>query len=91
MISKQFKLMSSALAVLGVAAFIYFQYQMRPEVLGGYKDDTEQYFGYRYARDNQLKSADQCDDEKDDPEMNVNAEFVEGCIKYFEERSTLRQ
>ncbi|WP_180063652.1 hypothetical protein [Acinetobacter sp. YH16042] len=83
MISKQFKLMSSALAVLGVAAFIYFQYQMRPEVLGGYKDGTEQYFGYRYARDNQLKSADQCDDEKDDLEMNVNAEFIDGCIGYF--------
>ncbi|MCL6234004.1 hypothetical protein M5F03_02280 [Acinetobacter sp. ANC 5579] len=83
MISKQFKLMSSALAVLGVAAFIYFQYQMRPEVLGGYKEGTEQYFGYRYARDNQLKSADQCDDEKDDLEMNVNAEFIEGCIGYF--------
>ncbi len=75
--------MSSALAVLGVAAFIYFQYQMRPEVLGGYKDGTEQYFGYRYARDNQLKSADQCDDEKDDLEMNVNAEFIDGCIGYF--------
>ncbi|WP_249706295.1 hypothetical protein [Acinetobacter amyesii] len=75
--------MSSALAVLGVAAFIYFQYQMRPEVLGGYKEGTEQYFGYRYARDNQLKSADQCDDEKDDLEMNVNAEFIEGCIGYF--------
>ncbi|WP_257226749.1 hypothetical protein [Acinetobacter sp. YH12083] len=75
--------MSSALAVLGVAAFIYFQYQMRPEVLGGYKDGTEQYFGYRYARYNQLKSADQCDDEKDDLEMNVNAEFIEGCIGYF--------
>lgn len=91
MISKQFKLMSTILAVLGLAAFIYFQYQMRPEVLGGYKDGTEHYFGYRYARDNQLKSADQCDDEKDDPEMNVNAEFIEGCIKYFKERSTQQQ
>ena len=39
MISKQFKLMSSALAVLGVAAFIYFQYQMRPEVLGDIKTE----------------------------------------------------
>ena len=83
--------MSSALVVLGVAAFIYLQYQMRPEELGGYKDGTEQYFGYRYARDNQLKSSDQCDDEKDDPEMNVNAEFIEGCIKYFKERSTQQQ
>lgn len=83
MISKPFKLMSTILAVLGLAAFAYFQYQMRPEVLGGYKDGTEQYFGYRYASDNQLKSADQCDDEKDDPEMNVNAEFIEGCIGYF--------
>lgn len=91
MISKQFKLMSTILAVLGLTAFFYFQYQMRPEVLGGYKDGTEQYFGYRYARDNQLKSADQCDDEKGDPEMNVNAEFIEGCKKYFKEKSTQQQ
>ncbi|MGE8653748.1 MAG: hypothetical protein ACN6NV_08385 [Acinetobacter gandensis] len=83
--------MSTILAVLGLTAFFYFQYQMRPEVLGGYKDGTEQYFGYRYARDNQLKSADQCDDEKGDPEMNVNAEFIEGCKKYFKEKSTQQQ
>jgi hypothetical protein len=82
---KQFKLLSTVLAVLGIAAFIYFQYQMRPDVLGGYREGSEQYFGYRYARDNALKTADQCDDEKNDPQMNVNASFLEGCMKYFKD------
>lgn len=82
--STTFKIISTVLAILGIALFIYFQVQMRPEVLGGFKEGTEEYFGYRYARDNQLKSADQCDDEKNDPQMNVSREFIEGCKKYFE-------
>ena len=52
---------------------------MRPGVLGGFKAGTEEYFGYRYARDNELKSADQCDDEKNDPQMKINTNFVKGC------------
>ena len=83
MISKQFKIVNAVLAVFGIAAFIYFQQAMKADELGGFKEDTEQYHGYRYAQDNQLKSADQCDDEKDDPEMNVNAEFIEGCESSF--------
>ena len=81
MITKQFKIVNVIIAVLAVAAFIYFQYSMRTEELGGYKQGTEQYNGYRYAQDNQLKSADQCDD---DTEIKTNAEFNEGCVKYFE-------
>lgn len=64
-------------------AFLYFQYSMKPDELGGYKEDTEQYSGYLYAQDN-LKSADQCDDEKDIPEMNIGNDFLEGCRKFFE-------
>ncbi|WP_252053593.1 hypothetical protein [Acinetobacter silvestris] len=56
---------------------------MKPDELGGYKEDTEQYSGYLYAQDN-LKSADQCDDEKDIPEMNIGNDFLEGCRKFFE-------
>jgi hypothetical protein len=90
MISKQFykpsalfKIICAALAALSIALFIYFQYQMRPEVLGDFNEDTEEYYGYRYARDNQLKSADQCDDEKDDPAMKINSSFIIGCKAYF--------
>lgn len=85
MISKQFKIVNAILAVFGVAAFIYFQQAMKPDYLGGFKEGTEQYYGYRYAQDNELKSANQCNDEKDDPEMNMNAEFIEGCKKFFEQ------
>ena len=56
---------------------------MRPEELGGYKEGTEEYFGYRYAQDNKLESADQCDDEKDDQEMNINKNFIKGCESFF--------
>lgn len=84
MITKQFKIVNAIIAVLAIAAFIYFQYSMKTDELGGFKEGTEQYNGYRYAQDNTLKSADQCDDEKDDPEMNVNADFLEGCKIYFE-------
>jgi len=83
MISKQFKIVNGILAVIGIAAFIFFQYQMRPAKLGGFKEGTEEYYGYQYARDNKLKSADQCDDEKDDPEMNINEVFIKGCMAYF--------
>ncbi|MCY1161318.1 hypothetical protein D9M71_11080 [compost metagenome] len=63
------------LAVLGIAAFFYFQQSMKADELGGFKQGTEQYNGYRYAQDNKLVSVNQCDDEKDDPEMNINDEF----------------
>ena len=84
MISKQFRIVNAILAVIGIAAFIFFQYQMRPDKLGGFEEGTEEYYGYQYARDNNLKNADQCDDEKDDPEMNINETFLKGCRTYFD-------
>ncbi|MEG0032275.1 hypothetical protein [Acinetobacter sp.] len=84
MISKQFRIVNGVLAAIGIAAFIFFQYQMRPNKLGGFEEGTEEYYGYQYARDNNLKSADQCDDERDDPEMNINEKFLDGCRSSFE-------
>ena len=69
MISKQFKIVNGILAVIGIAAFIFFQYQMRQDKLGGFKEGTKEYYGYQYAHDNNLKNVDQCYDEKDDPKM----------------------
>ena len=83
MISKQFRIVNAILAVIGIAAFIFFQYQMRPDTLGGFEEGTEEYYGYQYAQMNELKNADQCDDEKDDPEMNINDEFLEWCKAFF--------
>ena len=84
MISKEFRVISTLLAIIGLIAFLFFEYQMRPDQLGGFKEGTEEYYGYQYARDNKLKSADQCDDEKDDPEMNINETFLKGCRKFFD-------
>ena len=71
------------LAVLGITAFLYFRQSMKVDELGGFKQGTEQYNGYRYTQDNKLVSVDQCDDEKNDPEMNINDEFLEGCKAFF--------
>lgn len=68
------------LAVLGITAFLYFRQSMKVDELGGFKQGTEQ---YRYTQDNELVSVDQCDDEKNDPEMNINDEFLEGCKAFF--------
>ncbi|WP_252151828.1 hypothetical protein [Acinetobacter sp. ANC 4862] len=70
MIAKKLRIISSVLATLGISAFFAFQYFLQAEELGGFKEGTEQYNGYRYAQNNQLKSVDQCDDEKDDPALN---------------------
>ncbi|NNH01602.1 hypothetical protein HLH18_12160 [Acinetobacter sp. ANC 5414] len=83
MIAKQLRIISSILAILGISAFFAFQYFLQAEELGGFKEGTEQYNGYRYAQDNQLKSVDQCDDEKDDPALNFNPDFFQGCKQYF--------
>lgn len=79
---------NSVLAIIGVAVLIYLQYQLRPELLGGFDAGTEEYFGYRYARDNELKSADQCDDEKGDPQMKINLKFIKGCEAFFKKEIT---
>ncbi|MGY5394428.1 hypothetical protein [Acinetobacter sp. NigerLNRRAM0016] len=45
-----------------------------------FEDGSEQCHGYLYAKYNQLKSIDQCDD---DPEMKINKVFIEGCESFF--------
>ena len=83
MLPKQLKILSTALAILGIAAFFIFQYVIQPEKLGGFTEGTEQYNGYRYAKDNQFKSVDQKKKKKDDPAINFNQDFFEGCKQYF--------
>ncbi|MGE8557442.1 MULTISPECIES: hypothetical protein [unclassified Acinetobacter] len=86
MMTRQTKIISMVvvLILIAIAAFLYFQ-SMKEEEFGGFEEGTEQYYGYRYAQDN-LKSVDQCDDDKDDPSMNFNEEFFQGCQKYFENK-----
>ena len=86
MMTRQAKIISVVviLILIAIAAFLYF-HSMKEEEFGGFEEGTEQYYGYRYAQDN-LKSVDQCDDDKDDPSMNFNEEFFQGCQKYFENK-----
>ncbi|WP_249409233.1 hypothetical protein [Acinetobacter sp. SFB] len=83
MLSKQLKILSSILTILGICAFFAFQYFLQSDERGGFKEGTEQYNGYRYAQDNQLKSVDECSDGKNDPAMNFNPDFLQGCQHYF--------
>ncbi|WP_407303349.1 hypothetical protein [Acinetobacter sp.] len=84
MIAKKLRILSSVLAILGISAFFTFQYFLQTEEFSGFKEGTEQYNGYRYAQDNQLTSIGQCDDEKDEPAMNFNPDFMQGCKQYFD-------
>lgn len=76
MISKQFKIVNAVLAVLGIAAFIYFQQAMKVDHFAGQSRAQNNLT----VQDNNLKSAVQC---ADDPEINVNKDFLEGRKTYF--------
>ena len=56
------------------------------DVLAGYTEGTDGYFGYIFARDNNLKSKAECEYAKLPPSSaeETSAEFMQGCHKYFE-------
>lgn len=70
------------MAIIGLAAFLFFEYEMSSDIAGGFKEGTEEYKGYQYARDNNLKRAEQCD-EKADSQADISEKFIDGCKKYF--------
>lgn len=53
---------------------------------GGYVEGSDGYFGYIFARDNNLKSKAECEYAKLPPSSaeETSAEFMQGCHKYFE-------
>lgn len=70
--------------ILGIALLVTRIGEIRGlDPLCGYEEGSELCNGYLYAKVNELKSADKCDDEADDPEMNINDEFLKGCRNYF--------
>lgn len=85
MISKQFKIVNAILAILGIAAFLYFQQSMKADELGCFKQGTE----HRYAQDNKLVSVGQCDEERNDPLINFNQKFFEGCKRFLRNKNKL--
>ena len=56
------------------------------DTLAGYTEGTDGYFGYLFARDNDLKSKAECEYAKLPPSSpeETSAEFMQGCHKYFE-------
>jgi len=88
-ISKGFWGMLSVILVIGIAFFSYLAMASKPEILNGYKEGSEEYKGYTFARDNQLKSKEECSIANTEfPVLSkVSGEFMNGCETYFKKPS----
>ncbi len=84
-ISKGFWGILSAILVIGIAFYSYLATVSKPEILNGYKEGSEEYKGYIFARDNQLKSKEECSIATTEfPELSkVSGDFMDGCESYF--------
>ena len=82
---KQFKIVNVILAIIGVAAFLYFQESIRTQDKEPFKQGTSEYAGYHYAQENKLAGADQCKNAKDNAVKAFNAEFLAGCKRIFDQ------
>ncbi len=88
-ISKSFWGVLSAILVVGIAFYSYLAIASKPEILNGHEEDSEEYKGYTFARDNQLKSKEECSIANTEfPELSkVSGEFMNGCETYFKKPS----
>ena len=88
-ISKGFWGMLSVILVVGIAFYSYLAIASKPEILNGYKEGSEEYKGYTFARDNQLKSKEECSIANSEfPELpKVGSRFMNGCETYFKKPS----
>ncbi|MCX0334890.1 hypothetical protein [Acinetobacter radioresistens] len=88
-ISKGFWGMLSVILVVGIAFYSYLAMASKPEILNGYKEGSEEYKGYTFARDNQLKSKKECLIAMTEfPELpKVSSRFMNGCETYFKKPS----
>lgn len=88
-ISKGFWGMLSVILVVGIAFYSYLAIASKPEILNGYKEGSEEYKGYTFARDNQLKSKEECSIATIEfPELlKVSVNFMSGCKSYFKKPS----
>lgn len=88
-ISKGFWGMLSAILIVGIAFYSYLAIASKPEILNGYKEGSEEYKGYIFARDNQLKSKEECSIATTEfPELpKVGSRFMSGCETYFKKPS----
>lgn len=73
-----------ALLIAGTLLTLKAEETLRIDPECGHEYRTELCNGYLYAKYNDLPSADRCDDEKDDPEINFNEEFHKGCLSFFD-------
>jgi hypothetical protein len=72
-------LLGLSLALIG---YLYLDYKQT----GGYKKNTDAYYGYSFPIDNGLKNPADCElaNTENPDERPVSREWMEGCRKYFE-------
>lgn len=84
-LSKQFWFVIAAIILGGIAMIISMKIASQPKVVKGFTEGTEQYYGYRFAVDNALKSASECHQANTNfpGEKTVSKQFMEGCVSSF--------
>ncbi|MCX0334425.1 hypothetical protein [Acinetobacter radioresistens] len=88
-ISKGFWGILLAIVVVGITFYSYLAIASKPEILNGYEEGSEEYNGYTFARENQLKSKEECSIATTEfPELSkVSGSFMNGCKSYFKKSS----
>lgn len=87
-ISKGFLALLSVILLSAAAFYSYIAIASKPEVAGGFKEGTEEYTGYTFARDNKLSSAAECSGANEFEELPpVSGQFMVGCESYFKRPS----
>ncbi len=88
-ISKGFWGVLLAIVVVGITFYSYLAIASKPKILNGYEESSEEYKGYTFARDNQLKSKEECSIANSEfPELSkVSGSFMNGCKSYFKKPS----
>ena len=88
-ISKGFWGIFLAIVVVGIAFYSYLAMASKLEILNRYEEGSEEYKGYTFARDNQLKSKEECSIATTEfPELpKVSNDFMSGCKSYFKKPS----
>ncbi|NIE95501.1 hypothetical protein F3J02_03210 [Acinetobacter sp. Tr-809] len=68
--------------VLALVGYLYWDYRQT----GGYKKNSDGYYGYSFPIDNELNNVADCElaNTENPNEASVSAEWMQGCRKYFE-------
>ncbi|MCH7294072.1 hypothetical protein [Acinetobacter higginsii] len=72
--------------VLSIVVWLVSYLKVDHELTGGYDKDSDEYYGYSFPLYNNLKNVEDCEkvNTKHPNEPPVSKEWMQGCLKYFE-------